>query len=54
MTVPTYDQFIEPVLRFLATSTDAEGIKASLVHEAAAHALRLNDEQRQEILHRID
>lgn len=50
MTVPTYDQFIEPVLRFLATSRTTDGIKASLVHEAAADALHLSDEQRQEIL----
>ncbi|MFT0533185.1 restriction endonuclease [Castellaniella hirudinis] len=50
MAVPTYDQFIEPVLRFLATPQASEGVKASLVHEAAADALTLNDDQRQEIL----
>ncbi|MFC4299580.1 restriction endonuclease [Castellaniella ginsengisoli] len=50
MTVPTYDQFIEPLLRFLASSSDELGIKASLAHEAAANALGLNDAQRQESL----
>ncbi|CAM5208708.1 Mrr restriction system protein OS=Castellaniella defragrans (strain DSM / CCUG 39792 / 65Phen)OX=1437824 GN=BN940_02996 PE=4 SV=1 [Castellaniella denitrificans] len=50
MTVPTYDQFIEPVLRFLASCSDGLGIKASTVHEAAANALGLDDAQRQESL----
>lgn len=44
MMVPTYDQFIEPVLRFLATQSDA--VRASVVHEAAARALNLTDEQK--------
>lgn len=48
MSVPTYDQFIEPVLKFLATQT--EGVRASVVHEAAAKALGLSDGQRQEFL----
>lgn len=37
MTVPTYDKFIEPVLRYLATKP--EGAAARDVHEAAADAL---------------
>ena len=41
MTVPTYDKFIEPVLRYLATKP--EGAAARDVHEAAADALGLDD-----------
>lgn len=48
MPVPTYDQFIEPILRFLAANPD--GAKAGDVHEAAANALGLNDQQRQELI----
>lgn len=44
MMVPTYDQFIEPVLRFLATQPEA--VRASVVHEAAARALNLTEEQK--------
>jgi restriction endonuclease Mrr len=44
MTVPTYDQFIEPILRFLAKNPD--GAPAKLAHEAAASALGLTDEDR--------
>ena len=43
MTVPTYDKFIEPVLRYLATKP--EGAAARDVHEAAADALGLDDSQ---------
>lgn len=50
MAVPTYDQFIEPVLRFLATIEATDSVKASVVHEAAADALMLSEEQRQEIV----
>lgn len=39
MPVPTYDQFIEPILRFLATKPD--GVPAKDAHEAAAHRLQL-------------
>lgn len=46
MTVPTYDRFIEPVLRFLAQNP--EGARAREVHEAAADALALTDEDRQQ------
>lgn len=44
MTVPTYDQFIEPILRFLAKNPD--GAPAKSAHEAAASALGLSDEDR--------
>ncbi|MBE5215218.1 restriction endonuclease [Pectobacterium sp. A535-S3-A17] len=44
MTVPTYDKFIEPVLRFLATKP--EGVPARDAHEAAANMLGLDDNQR--------
>lgn len=45
MFVPTYDQFIEPVLRFLATHP--EGASTRDAQEAAAKALNLSEEQRQ-------
>ena len=48
MPVPTYDQFIEPVLRYLADHPDAA--LARDVHEAAADALGLSESDRQEIL----
>src|SRR3546814_7010150 len=48
MSVPTYDQFIEPILRFLAAHP--EGVRASDVHEAAADALNLSEQQRQELI----
>jgi len=48
MSVPTYDQFIEPILRFLATRP--EGAEAKEAHEAAASSLQLSDEQRQELI----
>jgi restriction system protein len=44
MAVPTYDKFIEPVLRFLAGKPD--GVPARDAHEAAADALNLDDNQR--------
>lgn len=46
MTVPTYDQFIEPILRFLAQQSAP--VAAKDAHEAAAKALGLTLEQRQE------
>ncbi len=46
MAVPTYDQFIEPILRFLSQQTAP--IAAKDVHEAAANILALTPEQRQE------
>lgn len=48
MAVPTYDLFIEPVLRFLAQHP--EGVPAKEAHEAAANALGVLEEQRQELL----
>lgn len=48
MSIPTYDQFIDPILRFLAKH--AEGVRASDVHEAVADALGLDDAQRQQYL----
>jgi len=48
MAVPTYDRFIEPLLRFLASHP--EGGPARDAHEAAAHALGLSEADRQEML----
>jgi restriction system protein len=48
MPVPTYDQFIEPVLRYLVLHPD--GVPARQAHDAAAHALGLSDEDRQLLL----
>ncbi len=48
MSIPTYDQFIEPVLRYLALHP--EGVPARQAHEAAADALDLRDDDRQLLL----
>ncbi|WP_349617580.1 restriction endonuclease [Azotobacter salinestris] len=48
MSLPTYDQFIEPILRFLAANP--EGAPTREVHEVAAKALQLTEEQRQELI----
>ncbi len=48
MTVPTYDLFIEPVLRYLAAHP--EGVSAKDAHEAAADVLCVSDEDKQELL----
>lgn len=48
MPVPTYDQFIEPVLRYLSAHPD--GALARDVHDAAAAALQLSDGDRAELL----
>lgn len=48
MTVPTYDQFIEPILRFLAKNPD--GAPAKAAHDAAAATLGLVDEDRLQML----
>lgn len=48
MSVPTYDKFIEPVLRFLATRP--EGATAREAHEAAADRLNLDENQRAEVI----
>ncbi len=48
MTVPTYDKFIEPILRYLSSHPD--GAAASDVHEAAADALGLDEGERQQLI----
>lgn len=48
MAVPTYDQFVEPILRYLAAHP--EGVLAREAHEAAADALQLSAADRQELL----
>lgn len=48
MSVPTYDLFIEPILRFLATKPD--GAHAKDAHESAAQRLQLTLEQREELI----
>jgi len=48
MAIPTYDQFIAPVLRFLALRP--EGALAREVYEAAADSMHLTDEERAELL----
>jgi restriction system protein len=48
MAVPTYDKFIEPILRFLASHPD--GTPARDAHEAAANALALTELDRKAIL----
>ena len=48
MSIPTYDRFIEPILRFLASQPD--GSAANAAHEAAAHHLGLSDEDKALIL----
>lgn len=48
MAVPTYDKFIEPILRYLATKPG--GALARDAHEAAAQALAVSEVDRQELL----
>ena len=48
MPVPTYDQFIEPILRYLARHP--QGVLAREAHDAAATALGLTPEDREELL----
>lgn len=48
MSVPTYDQFIEPLLRFLASKPD--GVHAREAHEAVAVVLGLTADDKQELL----
>lgn len=48
MSVPTYDQFIEPILRFLATQQDP--VPAREVAENAAVSLNLSEYDKQELL----
>lgn len=46
--IPTYDKFIDPVLRFLERNPG--GVAAALAYEAAANALGLTDEQKLRVL----
>ena len=48
MSVPTYDRFIEPILRYLAQHPN--GAAAKDVHDAAARELQITDADRQELL----
>ncbi len=48
MSVPTYDHFIEPVMRYLAKHLG--GAPARDVHDAAAETLQLTDTDRDELL----
>ncbi|MFS1540005.1 MAG: winged helix-turn-helix domain-containing protein [Candidatus Phlomobacter fragariae] len=48
MSVPTYDKFIEPILRVLQKFPHE--LPAKEVHEYAADMLELNDEQRSEFI----
>lgn len=48
MPVPTYDRFIEPILRYLYVHVD--GAPAREVHDAAAASLGLSDDQVAEVL----
>src|SRR5580704_18784592 len=48
MSVPTYDRFIEPILRYLGQHPN--GVPAKDVHDAAANALQITDADRQELL----
>lgn len=48
MSIPTYDNFIEPVLRYLASAPD--GALARDVYEAAANTMNLSVDERAEML----
>lgn len=48
MPIPTYDKFIDPVLRYLAKNPN--GALAREVYEAAADTLGITDSERQELL----
>ncbi|MGJ0223534.1 restriction endonuclease, partial [Streptococcus pyogenes] len=48
MAVPTYDNFIEPILRYLVEHPN--GVDAKKAHEAAAAALGLNAQDREQLL----
>ena len=48
MAVPTYDKFIEPILRFLVEHPS--GADAKVAHEAAAHALGLSPDDKEQLL----
>ena len=48
MSIPTYDKFIEPILRYLGKHP--EGERASVVYEAAAEALGINEDDKLTVL----
>ncbi|HVH32979.1 MAG TPA: restriction endonuclease [Tahibacter sp.] len=48
MAIPTYDKFIEPLLRFLASRLD--GAPTREATEAVANALAITEEERQELV----
>jgi len=48
MTVPTYDQFIEPLLRYLAAHADGAAIAD--IYEALANEMKLTPDERAEML----
>lgn len=48
MPLPTYEEFIEPILRVL--SEKSEGMRAAEVHDAAAKRLNLTEEQLRTLL----
>jgi len=48
MPIPSYDQFIEPVLRFLVANPD--GARATDTYAAAAGALGLTQQDREQLL----
>ncbi len=48
MPIPTYDKFIDPMLRYLAQHS--EGAPASVVYEAMANALGIDEDDKQELL----
>ena len=48
MTIPTYDRFIEPVLRYLAKNPG--GALARDAYDAAADSLSVTQEEREELL----
>jgi restriction endonuclease Mrr len=48
MPVPTYDEFIEPLLRYLAARTDGAAIAD--VYEALANEMKLTPDDRAELL----
>lgn len=48
MPIPTYDKFIEPMLRYLAEHP--QGAPASVVYEAVANALGIDENDKRELL----
>jgi restriction system protein len=48
MAIPTYDKFIEPILRYLTKHPDGE--RASVVYESAAEALGISEDDKLMVL----